>query len=790
MKQVAKDHKPSSAFELVDAELQAKESTSIGKLPRNKRQVSDIRKKLFAEQPTDDLAIMMEKCKCTEPGAPQFVRSVQAAPQPLCVLATDLQLKQVQFCCTDPENFSVLSIDPTFNLGAFYVTPIVFLHKAFVCKRTGNPPVFLGPVLVHQRMNTEAYSYFAYQLQILLPSLRHIKAFGTDGEKALVNAFENAYPDAIHLRCFKHFRDNIERKLKSLNFDSTTCEEILADIFGTVDSEQTQLGLVDATDSDDFASKLMALQDRWNELELTGKQVVPSQFGSCEPEFYDWFISEESSVVRNHMIQSVRSEAKLGEPPEKFFTNASECINNVLKIKVDRKSQSLTQFVDHMSELASIYEKNIDRAFSHRGDWRLSNSFQFCNDSKGKSALKEIKESLCDISEYFAKNSSECTVTTQSSTAAASQSSSTMTVNETAVTSPGLSLSYDVLQVSGCKIHIDTLKGIWKKAVSLVADKSLIVTVPGGATSSYSRMVASSSGDCPHMVTTPAKFSGQFKCDSKCPMFSTYKLCAHTIAVAEVNGRLHEFTQWLIKQKCTPNYSKLALHGLPRGAGEKGGGTQKKNSTKRKTNATAKTVVDRLAFANKQNPVGSTRDPSEDDRSCFVSAVGSMQNKWLSPSISNSHLYGHSSNMMNNMMFGMPPQMPMPFPPTWPLSPSANAWQPPTSHVISPYPFTLKMLTGRIQVCQSCRIPFRSSSTEPPYDLVIARKECRPYRGQGGESKTPSTPSNSHYHVSLNCICAAEPSFCARELVIPDEVLECLSDTHKGFLFATLGVTI
>jgi len=84
------------------------------------------------------------------------------------------------------------------------------------------------------------------------------------------------------------------------------------------------------------------------------------------------------------MIQSVRNEAKLRDPPEKFFTNASESINNVLKLKVDRKSQSLTQFVDHMSQLVSIYEKNIDSAFSHRGDWCLSSSIQFVNDSKVK----------------------------------------------------------------------------------------------------------------------------------------------------------------------------------------------------------------------------------------------------------------------------------------------------------------------------------------------------------------------------------------------------------------------
>ena len=103
MKEVAKHHKPSSAFEMIDAEMEKEECPGIGKLPHSKKQVSDIRKKLFVSKQTDDLAVMMERCKCVEPGEPEFVRAVQAAPQPLCVLATDLQLKQVQFCCTDQQ---------------------------------------------------------------------------------------------------------------------------------------------------------------------------------------------------------------------------------------------------------------------------------------------------------------------------------------------------------------------------------------------------------------------------------------------------------------------------------------------------------------------------------------------------------------------------------------------------------------------------------------------------------------------------------------------------------------
>jgi len=143
MKKIARDHKPSHAFELVETEMEGADHIRTGKLPRHRRQISDIYKKLFTSAETNDLALMTERCKCTETGQSPFVRAVQAAPQPICVLSTELQLKQVNLCCTDPDCFSVLSVDPTFNLGSVYVTPLVFLHKAFVSKCFKKSPVFL-----------------------------------------------------------------------------------------------------------------------------------------------------------------------------------------------------------------------------------------------------------------------------------------------------------------------------------------------------------------------------------------------------------------------------------------------------------------------------------------------------------------------------------------------------------------------------------------------------------------------------------------------------------------------
>ena len=60
---------------------------SAGKLPRNKQQLSDVHKRLLRAERGDDLLVIMERCRCLKKGEVPLVRSVQATPQPLCVLA-------------------------------------------------------------------------------------------------------------------------------------------------------------------------------------------------------------------------------------------------------------------------------------------------------------------------------------------------------------------------------------------------------------------------------------------------------------------------------------------------------------------------------------------------------------------------------------------------------------------------------------------------------------------------------------------------------------------------------
>lgn len=92
------------------------------------------------------------------------------------------------------------------------------------------------------------------------------------------------------------------------------------------------------------------------------------------------------------------------------------------------------------------------------------------------------------------------------------------------------------------------IQAIGKKAEELCIQPGLDVPVPGAAASLH-HMVPSKSGAAPHFVKTPPTLTGQFICDDRCLNYKTYKICSHTVAVAESNGKLRELISWYKKNK-------------------------------------------------------------------------------------------------------------------------------------------------------------------------------------------------------------------------------------------------
>ena len=173
----------------------------------------------------------MQMCKDSANSDSVFVRSVEAAPEPMYVLATDQQLVDLECFCTGSPS-CVLCIDPTFNLGPFNVTPTAYQNLLVETTKGKNNPIVLGPILIHQTKTFRPFHYFASTLIRLNPKLVGLRSYGSDGEPELIKAFSLCFPNAVQLRCTNHIRQNIKEKLRTLNIPQGAAKEFLSDIFG------------------------------------------------------------------------------------------------------------------------------------------------------------------------------------------------------------------------------------------------------------------------------------------------------------------------------------------------------------------------------------------------------------------------------------------------------------------------------------------------------------------------------------------------------------------------------
>ena len=78
-----------------------------------------------------------------------------------------------------------MTIDPTFNIGKFSVTPVTYQDLLLISKRSGEHPICIGPLLISENLTYDVFSDFIYCIQKNCPSLKQgLRSFGTDGEKA------------------------------------------------------------------------------------------------------------------------------------------------------------------------------------------------------------------------------------------------------------------------------------------------------------------------------------------------------------------------------------------------------------------------------------------------------------------------------------------------------------------------------------------------------------------------------------------------------------------------------
>ena len=91
----------------------------------------------------------------------------------MAVLVYDWTLRDMERFCAEPQNFTTLCVDPTFNLGSFHVTVATYRHPMLKSGQGSRRkhPVMLGALFVHQCKMFSTYNFFSH-LVGLCPGLK------------------------------------------------------------------------------------------------------------------------------------------------------------------------------------------------------------------------------------------------------------------------------------------------------------------------------------------------------------------------------------------------------------------------------------------------------------------------------------------------------------------------------------------------------------------------------------------------------------------------------------------
>ena len=163
----------------------------------------------------------------------KFIRHVSTDLSPSCVLTIDVQLSNLHRFCTVYGESCVLGIDPTFNLGKFYITVTKYTYIQLENKISHSSPTFFGPMFVHTEKTYESYYYFFSTLLKLEPRLRNVIGVGTDGEQTILKALQALFPDSLVHQCCLVHETISDVKLLDLLLPLSSQNSILHGIFSS-----------------------------------------------------------------------------------------------------------------------------------------------------------------------------------------------------------------------------------------------------------------------------------------------------------------------------------------------------------------------------------------------------------------------------------------------------------------------------------------------------------------------------------------------------------------------------
>ena len=511
-----------------------------GEHARNRKQVNNYVYNQKSKETDDPLLELMYMCKSqAREISSAFVREVIASPELKIFMATNQQLLDIERFCLNPESFSVLGVDATYNVGDFYLTLTTYRNLIF-SNNKGRAPVFIGPALIHQKKLFDSYFTLPSMMIEYKPSLQRVLVYGSDGERNLCEAMDTSFCFATHLLCDIHMKDNIVHKLTELGIRNQTSKAFLRDIFGHQRGEEKTPGLVDCYSAEAFDTKLESLKSVWEERDPNGAK------------FFEYFLTYKADYIKNTMTANVREMAGLGYPPKVYNQNANECANSVIKRDLNFKKLNIKEAVVHLQQIINRQFEQCRLSMIGRGEWRVKDIYK---------DLEIMEENYYRMTPTQKRKAEEKMFTCETR----DEAKTPQPPNTSERSSIHLSVKPSDSQMISIPYQI--VEEMFQKADRLVTDQSNIVHAPGSSGKVH-LVLSCTSSEQPHQVRTIGS-NGQLACDKNCIRWVTHKICAHTIAVAETKNQLRKFLNWFNNSTRKPNFTALANMDMPQGRGKK-----------------------------------------------------------------------------------------------------------------------------------------------------------------------------------------------------------------------------
>ena len=530
-----------------------------GQLPRSRQQMYDLKHKMSKTDQVDELLMYV---KHTEK---PIVLEHHDVPEDFWVLGMPHMCGDLGRFCTSEALSHPFSVDPTFNFGEFEVTPYSYKHLSLKCKRTNEPPVFIGPTAIHHSKTKATYKKMASAVVANSPDLAAKgKGFITDGEQALHDALGDAMKKSTGLRCFNHFRQNCKTKLANIGVRKQQDQKFFLDmVFG--DEEEA---ILNSKDSDELKARLDAARPSLDEQEARLTKTSTPQFST--------YLNSHRKMMKRSMIRSARMKAGMpceqSGKPKKCYTNQSEAVNNKLmrqKEAISKNDKSKT----NMTKLEFV--RDVWEEVDHQQQSELSLAIF---------SLSEEFE-LADFAKYLQVEPDKWFELSPNERHQYLKGFNTLTI-EDVVAKRKIAIKHNPQPVEPTEWQefpnvISTLysikeltdgliRTIIKEAERLLNSPDAIKSVPSLNPVRNRTKYFVAAKDCKKQMYECTVHRDHVSCT--CPSYKYNALCKHGLCVANKEGILKEHIDFLLK---SPRRAKPVKSGLvepeKNAAGKKGG---------------------------------------------------------------------------------------------------------------------------------------------------------------------------------------------------------------------------